>query len=424
MKNIINIVKQEDKFILFIYFYMFIMPWNFFKWQMGVLTIVLFIWWLIKYKSSILFRLKTILEFKPLLLLCIFILYTYTSSLWSDSIIDGINYVSSFHKYYFLFIPVLFTTLNIKEAKRSIILFLISFSLYSIFSFLIYLGFFTITDTNSSSVNPKGIMGYAIVTQYMAIGAISTFVYAYFSKKKSLKVIFYILSFINFITLFVNNSRTAQLAFLLSIFTILIITSYKRIFQLKSMLTFISLFSLTLLSGYILLENSHKTSRYNQAFNEAKKVFFDNKFEGSFGLRVYFNKVGIEGLKKQPILGFGPEDNVKFFEDYQLNDKNYTYNKIFTTYHSEHFDLITRYGLLGYVLLVFSIIWLLFLLKKYDLKYFIIGTSFYVVVFYISLANATFSKKPINYMLITVFVLLSIITYQKMREKRISKISQ
>ncbi|PHO09816.1 polymerase [Malaciobacter canalis] len=418
INEITHYLKNEDKLVLFIYFYCFIMPWNFSNGQFGTLTIILFISWLIKYKDTIIKRFRSIFNFKPLVLLIIFILYTYISSLWSESLKDGLDYVNSFHKYYFLMIPVLFTTLNEKEAKKAILLFIISFSLYTIFSFLIYLGMFTISDTNSTSSNPKGIMGYAIVTQYMAIGAICSFIIAFFSGKKNIKVLFYFLSFINFITLFVNNSRTAQLAFLLSIISIIILMNYKKIFNLKSLLFFSIFFSIILVFTYILLDKSNKLNRYEMAINEVKEVFTKNKFEGSVGLRIYFNKVGIEALKENPIFGFGPEDNVKFLENYQKNDSRYTYEKIFSTYHSEHFDLISRYGLLGYLLLIASILWLLILLKKYDLKYFLIGTTFYIVIFYISFANATFAKKPINYILISLFVLLSVIVYKKSIEKK------
>ena len=53
MISLINYFNKEDKYILFVYFYLFIMPWNFFKWQMGVLTVILFIWWLVKFRTQI-----------------------------------------------------------------------------------------------------------------------------------------------------------------------------------------------------------------------------------------------------------------------------------------------------------------------------------------------------------------------------------
>lgn len=84
---------------------------------------------------------------------------------------------------------------------------------------------------------------------------------------------------------------------------------------------------------------------------------------------------------------------MEYLKNYQENDKNYTYQKIFSTYHSEHFDLITRYGLIGYFLLVLSILYLIYKLKNINKEYYLISLCIYVPIFYISLANATFDKK-------------------------------
>ena len=80
LDSIKNYLYEKDKYILFIYFYLFIMPWNFFKWQMGVLTLILFIWWLIKFRTSIKDKIIELIKFKPLTILILFIIYSYISS--------------------------------------------------------------------------------------------------------------------------------------------------------------------------------------------------------------------------------------------------------------------------------------------------------------------------------------------------------
>ncbi|HIO90571.1 MAG TPA: O-antigen ligase domain-containing protein, partial [Campylobacterales bacterium] len=84
-----NIIKfnKKDWFINYIYFYVFVMPWNFFNGQMGTLSIVLLIWWLLVGKDRGYFiKLKDIVKVKPLLLLIIFFLYAYLSLLWTENI--------------------------------------------------------------------------------------------------------------------------------------------------------------------------------------------------------------------------------------------------------------------------------------------------------------------------------------------------
>ena len=57
-------------------------------------------------------------------------------------------------------------------------------------------GFFNIEDTGSDKSNPKGIMGYAIVTIYMAVGAIATFFMGLNHNNRNYKIFFFVLSFI------------------------------------------------------------------------------------------------------------------------------------------------------------------------------------------------------------------------------------
>lgn len=123
----------ENRFKFFLYFYFFVMPWNFFKAQMGVLTLILLLLWIEKFRKNIFINLKKIVEFKPLIILFAFILYTYVASLWSDSIKEALEHLNQFHKYYFLLIPILFTSLSETEAKNSIKVLIVSFASYSFF---------------------------------------------------------------------------------------------------------------------------------------------------------------------------------------------------------------------------------------------------------------------------------------------------
>ena len=407
----------EDKYILFIYFYLFIMPWNFFKWQMGALTVILFIWWLIKFKNSLVEKIKSIFQFKPLFILVLFILYTYITPLWSESWSEGMDYVNSFHKYYLLLIPILFTSLDSSQAKIGIKIFILSFVSYSIFSILIYLGLFTIEDTNSTSSNPKGIMGYAIVTQYMAVGTIASFFLGIFSQSLRAKTIFFLFSFICLFALVVNNSRTAQLAFFMATIILAIYYYRKSFFRIKTFLLFFLSVTIFISGIVFVLEKENKLNRYKSAYNEALLVINENRYDGSFGLRLYFNKIALEILKEDLFFGMGPVDNTEHLEEKMLNDPYFKNKQVFSAFHSNHMDLLTRYGLVGYLLLIFSIIYLFYKYKEKDVYYFV-GLSFYTVIFFISFANATFSKKPINYIFISLFVLLSVIAHNKILENR------
>ncbi|MFY4743810.1 O-antigen ligase family protein [Aliarcobacter butzleri] len=409
-------MKNEDKFVLFIYLFLFITPWNFFKWQMGVCSIVLFFGWITKYKNNLKEKIKNIFEFRPLVVFIIYLIYVYITPFWGDSWKESFNYVNDFYKYYILLIPVLFTSLNTEQAQKALKIIIISFISYSLFSIFIYFGFFNIADTRSDELNPKGIMGYAIVTIYMAVGTISCFFIALFLKNRNYKILFIFFSLICFFALMVNNSRTSQLAFILSILTILVIIYRKRIFKLKNFLVSITISIILLSSSIYFLDKLGKLDRFILGYEEAKTAFTKNKFEGSVGFRLYFNLVGMEIIKNNNfIFGMGPVDNTKELTKILMNDPRWTSTLAFNKFHNSHLDLITRYGYLGYLLLWFSIIYLFFNIKNRDVYYFI-GLSFFIVIFYTSFANGTFEKKPINYIIIIIFILLSIISSSKKQE--------
>ncbi|MCD4668328.1 MAG: O-antigen ligase family protein, partial [Sulfurimonas sp.] len=375
-------IKSTNFYIFYIYLYIFIMPWNFVKWQMGVFSIVLFIWWIYKFKYTIFEKLKKIYEFKPLVVLLLFILFTYIASLWSDSITDGFKHVNKFHKYYLLIIPVLFTSLSLKEAETALKVFLFSFAIYSIFSLTIFFGLISIVETGSNSANPKGILAYAISSIYMAIGVGSSLYFIYNSKEKRTKLLFIAIVLLCLFALFINQSRTAQLSFFLTIVTIAIFYGYRHILNWKFLLSGLFI----IISIIYIFNATGKYKRFVNAYLEAEQVFVDNTYKGSFGVRMYFYVAGYEVIKDNFFFGIGPEDNIQALSNIQRTDDNYTSRKIYMSYHSQHLDTFTRYGFVGYLLLIASVLFLLYKLKKNRLYYFY-GLSFFLITFYASFAN-------------------------------------
>ncbi len=252
-------------------------------------------------------------------------------------------------------------------------------------------------------------------SMYMTIGAIfGLFIYL-FSKNKITQYSFLLISIICFISLFISKSRTAQLSFLFVSLLLILIYFRKNIFKFKNFIIIIILASTVLFSSFFVLKESGKIDRYYLAYTESKEAILHNKFEGSFSLRLYFNMVGLKLFEEEPIFGSGPEDNVNYLINYQKNDPNYTINNIYDSYHSQHIDFLTRYGLVGYLLIVCSTIYLIYLLKDNSQVYYL-ALSFFLLVFFSSFSNVMLTKKPFNYIYITLFVLFSIIALKKQKE--------
>ena len=408
--KIIEYKNHTDKLTMFIYVYLFFMPWNFFKGQMGTLTVLLFISWIIKYKKDIFKKLKLLFDSKPIVLLLIFIAYTYSATLWSDSFKDAFSYVNNFYKYYLLLIPILFTSLNKDTAKVSVKVFFISFVSYAIFSLGIYFELYTIKGSSPS--DPKGLMAYAIVSIYMSLATVwGLGIFCYSNNKKD-KKIFFLIILLAIFTLFINNSRTSQISLILTILVLFIF--YFQAFSIKN-----KIYYLCILVIYFFLINPYIHNKFQReyivAYKEMQNVINNKDYEGSFGVRLYFYKAGFQVIKSNLLFGAGPLDNKEQLINIQKRDLDYTNKKIFSSYHSQHLDILTGYGIVGYILILLSCILLAYKLKHIR-KYYYLCLSFLLTVFFNALGNVILIKKPFNYIFISLFVIFAVISFYEKKE--------
>lgn len=403
------ITRNVDWYLSYIYFYIFMVPWYFYKIQMPSLSFILLVWTVIKYKKEILINIKDTIKFIPLSLLILFILYTYISSLWSNPISEGFFHVHTFQKYYLLLIPVILISLSRKNAITSIKVITVSFGFYAIYSIFIYLNIILIEGSSIS--NPRGHLRYLIVSQYMVIAIFLASIFTYYAQIRKEKILFFSISLLSLFALFINNSRTAQISFFMILLIFLIIFLLKRVLSLKLLLVFtvVTMFSINL------LYDNNKLNRFKHAYNETIEVFEDVKYNGSTGLRLYFNKVGFEILKENFFFGSGPKDNRIILQEIQKKDQNYN-SRILNHFHSEHMDTLTAYGIIGYSLLFLSIVLLIYSLRKQDI-YFYMSLAVFLTLFFNSFANKTLSVKPLNYVYFLFFLFFTIIALKDRKTK-------
>lgn len=403
---------NEDKYILFVYLFLFLTPWNLIKSQVAISSLILIFWAFIKYRTVILDKIKIIWFFKPLFLLVSFIFFCFVAVLWSESFFEGFKMVYNFHKYELLFGTALLLSLDKKQAITSIKVLLLSFTLYSVFSIFIY--FDLISIVGSSSYNPKGILRFSISTQYMVITSFSAIFFVFYSKKKSEKLLFSMASLISLFALFINYSRTSQLAFLLMLIIFAVMFSMKYAKNLKF---YIISFLIMLAVLFSFSQNEKMVNKFNLAVKEAKNIYNNNIYSGSFGVRLYFNKAGIEILKDNLFFGTGPADNRNKLMEMQREDKQYKEGRVINHFHSEHMEILTAYGLLGYTLLFSAIVLLIYKLRHAGLYYYL-SLSVFLTLFFVSFGNKTLALKPLNYVYVIFFILFSIIAYKTNSEKK------
>jgi O-antigen ligase len=394
---------KKDYFIDYIYLYIFLLPWDFWKPKMGVLSLILFIWWLILAKRRSYFqKLKTIQNVTALKLFLLFFLYAFSSLLWSNNIYSAFHTYFQFFKYALIMIPVLYTSLSINEAKNSLYIFSISLILYAFFSLGIYFELYTIHGSNK--VNPKGFMAYAIITPYMAISTLFFIIFAFFAHSKQ-KIIFTLFAIISFIALFINNGRAGQLAFFFTIILFGFLFRKKIINNMK--IFFLGI--LTILLSIFLLYNFNKLNRFTHAFYELKNPQSKN-FSGSWGQREYLWYAAGTIMKNNPLIGIGVGDNIDALKQYEKKHKSQA--DYIGTFHNQHLDTLTRFGIIGYILFILPIIIVLYKLRNKQF-YFLLAISFFSITFFDSIGDIIILMKPYNNIYILMFILFCILAYKK-----------
>ena len=399
--------SKKDKYILFVYLFLFLTPWGLFKSQVAIFSLLLVIWGYFKYKGVIRERIKILWEFKPLLLWVSFVLFCFIAVLWSESLSEGFKRVFNFHKYEILFGTALLISLNKAQAINAIKVLLLSFTAYSIFSIMIY--FNIIEIVGSSSLNPKGILRFSISTQYMVITSFVAMYFAFYSKHKNEKLLYTLAAFISLFALFINYSRTSQLAFLLILFIFIVI------FSLKNIKLAIVSFLVTVALLFAFSQNDKMVDKFNAAIEEVQNTYNNDVYSGSVGARLYFNKAGMEIIKENFFFGLGPVDNRNRLVEMEKTDKAYQFD-IIKHFHSEHMEILTAYGIVGYVLVFSAIVLLVYKLRDKGLYYYI-SLSIFLTLFFVSFANKTLALKPLNYVYVIFFILLSIIAYRSDEKK-------
>lgn len=406
-ESILN--KNIEPFKIFLYLWILILPWDFTKGIMGIFSIIMIIWWLIIGKRKGYYtKLKEIFYNKSLLLFYIFLLYAYISLLWSNNLEFGINHLN-FYKYYWIVVPILFTVFEKEDVKNVLYILVISFGLYALFSLSIFVGLFEIRDSNSS--NPKGILAYAVVTVYMAITTLWAFYFYLNEENKKMKYFMLFISIISFIALFANNGRIGQISFFATIFILMI---YHRQYLIEYKKTLI-LFIISILFGFSLLYSFGKLDRFIIGAKELT-ILENTQFAGSWGQRAYMWYAAADGISNHPFFGAGVGDTIDEFIEY--GNKNPSKATWLRSYHNQHLDYLTKYGIFGYLLFISSIFVLLNSLYKYDRYFFTIGLIFFSIVLVDSLGDIILLMKPFNNIYALVFTMLSILVHKKYIEDK------
>lgn len=405
--EIIAKIKTLEPLKLLMYLWILLLPWDLYNGFMGTsVTVMTLLWLLIGKQKGYFCKLKEIFANKPLVLFISFILYAYLSLLWSNNLERGLVELK-YYKYYWVLIPLIYTVFSKDDLKIAFSVLLFSFGFYAVFSLLIFFELIKIEGANR--LDPRGVLAYANVTLYMAISTLYSFYFFLLEKSNKIKHVFLFVSFISLCALFVNNGRSAQIAFL---GTILIVF----LFYFKHMLKFkyIALFSVCLIFlAAVFYYNPNRLDRFKIGYNELVNVFEKNEFKGSWGVRAYMWFAAADSISRHPFFGAGTGDTID--ELIEFGKKNPSPATHLRTYHNQHLDYLTKYGIVGYILFLSGIASLLIQLYKNKSCFFPLGLIFFSMILIDSMGSTVLGMKPFHNIYVLVFVILTIASEKQLK---------
>ena len=278
----------------------------------------------------------------------LFIGYCLLSYFWSDvSFKEALSYIKRY--WYYLPIFIIFKYLKKEYFELSISFFLIGMFTSEILSYGNYFSLWQIGLGEPH--NPTVFIHHTTYSVFLAIVSIFLLVKIYNEEsnfKKFIHVIFFITITIN---LLVNSGRTGYISFFI---TIIILTLY--LFKTKLKYIFFSLGSILLIIFLAYNFSPNFKNRINLIQTDLKEVFYNGNYNTSIGSRIGFWIISKEIIYDYPLLGTGIANQINVKNsiiDNHIEKENLKYVRELEHFHNNYLEILTQYGIIGFILFIF-----------------------------------------------------------------------
>ena len=325
--------------------FIILIPFDYWKNKDSILSILIFLLWLLNkdFKQN----LKSFFSNKVAIIFMSIILLSYLSLMWSSNIDLGL-YRLTYYKYYFLILPVIVTIID----KESLVVKLLNYYFIGIlfYSFIsIYIYIFV------NSYDPKPWMHYITFSSLVSFASVLSLLFAIESKILKNKYFYLVLFIVFTFSLFINNSRNAQLAFIITLL-FLIYKYYKITWKSIIVTSFVSALIVVLIMQF-----NHKTyDRFMQGYEQVQSL----DYHTNWGKRIAGWACSIQVFKEAPLIGHGMgghEDRLHQITRVETPEK-YGDLKLMDWFHNQYAEIYTTTGTLGFL------IFILFLYKFFTLN--------------------------------------------------------
>ena len=385
------------------------LPYNISTWWVGAFSIMLILVTLTNpsRKKSV----STIIHDRALQLLFVFILFTYMSVLWSESPVlfngDLQTNIGRF-KYYFLIIPAIYLS---NLSKRDIhIIFVIVASAPALSILLYYTNHLGISDIfTAQNQNSNLILRHYLIQNFFIVFSILFLyinIFSVIETKKYGKLLLYLpLFLIASLSLVIDpgtDSRLMDLVFLLILITV-------PFYYLKPKIYFSLLFIL-LTASTVIITNSPS---FQKGVNNFKQAIYTDTYTESWGHRLGYTIVGIKIFKENPVIGRGINDVSSQIQKFAEEQPKYFIGENLTRFHNEHINILVASGIVGYMLLIYFLLFL-FKLNIKDKNIYVFKNITIIIMLFTMIGEHYLSLKSTTNFLSILFALF--ITYKNLEQ--------
>jgi len=291
------------------------------------------------------YKKRLLLQSKAIWALAAFIVYNLLSIAWSDNPVNAFAYVKKY--WYFFPLVIIYTSIKKEYIDKALSFFITGMFISEIIAYGIFFELWHFK--NISPQNPTPFMHHIEYSVFLAFTALLLLTRIFATDDWKTKAI-YSLFFVTMTgNLFLTAGRTGQLAFLLGLFVVAMV-SFKN--KLKAFLIFVVLAAIVLPLAF----------RYSHTFHDRIEAAEENLMHletkggycTSWGSRIGAWVVSQDMIAQHPIVGVGIDDNMKTF--YHLIETKYPQmicpGNALVHMHNQYLQILTQTGIIGVIFLL------------------------------------------------------------------------
>ena len=346
-------------------------------------TGLLILFWI--FDGNLRLKIKNIMKSNVIKALVAFIVFNFISLLWTDNIVETLGYIRRY--WYLLPIFVLFTSIKKEFIPHVLSAFIFGMFISEIISYGIF--FELIHIQNVTPENPSPFMHHIEYSIFLAFTILILLSRIFNEGNIKYKIIYTFFFLTMSGNLFLTAGRTGQIAFVLGLFVLALI-SFKN--KLKA-------FSISLLLTILIVGIAFNVSQtFHDRIHTGKEnlvsVIENKNYCSSWGGRVGAWIISKDIIMQSPLIGVGLIDNMQEF--HSLIDTKYPEMKclhpLFMHTHNQYLQIFTQLGFLG-ILIFLSIFYLIARLPLSNKEYQNIKYIYLTVILFAFISEVIFHRQ-------------------------------